>query len=166
MSTALISSNSKFLYEANITEFSLKVLSRLSSAYALLYKLPFEIIQNIVKLILSIIIGCLVPFAYPVLVIFVRKSNRLILELKNEIPSLTISELEQIKFLFQKLETEKGLNIEMKSILSKSPIILRPISYVIKENLDNLFELKDQIDTQIENDLKLFVEGLDADLPI
>ena len=49
---------------------------------------------------------------------------------------------------------------------SKSPIILRPISYVIKENLDNLFELKDQIDTQIENDLKLFDEGLDADLPI
>jgi hypothetical protein len=166
MNSIVINSNLKFADEANLTEGSIRILNFFTSLYSLLYKFQVGILRSLIKVLFNILMCLIIPFVYPFLVFLVRKSNRLISELSNEIPGLTISELEQLIKVFQKLEVEKGLNIEMKSILIKSPFVLRPISYVLKENLDMLFELKVQIENQIENDLALFDEGLEADFPI
>ncbi|MDP3930112.1 MAG: hypothetical protein Q8R57_13910 [Bacteroidota bacterium] len=136
--------------------------------YSLLYKLPSNIIRYLFKILLgAVFITLILPFLYFGIVFYLRRSKSIIEDFKKEIPSLSLSQLEEFNKIFTNLYVDKGINPDVLTNLdNNSPVLFRPIWYIIKESIDKQFELKSLIEEQIKKDLELFSQGLEDELPV
>lgn len=107
----------------------------------------------------------IIPILYLYLIHVVKKSSDVLKKIQNSIPSLTINQLESIKKVFEDLD-KKGMNEALAQSLLDAPALFKPLAYTMKENLDQHFAIKKQINIQIEEDLNLFSIGLEEELPL
>lgn len=163
-----------YSFETNLTEdlrrfkFVNDILNNSIRLYSKISLLPvFSIINKSIKIIVTIIFGIIaVPIGYVLIVYVLKKSTKTITNLINNLQYLSVSELETINRLFNKIDNN-NIHEEAHMIkVSSTPFILKPLVISLKECLKQYVMLRNEINHKINSDLDLFSEALNVSQPL